>query len=155
MTKKSKTFLSELKYRGDKEPEWITPAQYVDATLVMTKLATPPFSDQRVMEGPAQIFRVTVQTFGRRVAERLMIELSVAGATVSKGPAYAFLAHGYSTIQMDPHMVRQGEIVSVSTTLNADSRWWRRWSDSFWDWWSPPKARVIVTGVVRKPEVEA
>jgi len=148
--------LSKLLSRVGKEPELPeTPPDYVDATIVMTRLATPPFIDQKVMPGEAQFFRIGVQAYGRHIAERLIVEIRVGGAAVNRFPAYHLIANGYHTTQIDPYYVRMGEVVSVETLLVQSDRWWKRWRDRLLDWWSPPKARVIVSGVVRLPTVEA
>lgn len=156
MRRKPHPVLSKMRNRDGKEPELpVAPHGYVDSTIIMTRLGIPPFLDQQTMPGDAQIFRIAVQAFGKRMAERLMVELRIGGATVNKFPAYHLLAHGYSTTQVDPYMVKAGEIVSVETSLLENPSWWRRIRDRFWDWWVPPKARVIVSGVIRMPEVEA
>jgi hypothetical protein len=140
----------------DRTPELPeTPPGYVDAVIVMTKILSFPFVQSKVMEGDAQVFRIGLQVFGRRVANRMMVELKVSGATINKFPAYPILGFGYSTTQIDPYMIRMGEVVEVSSYLAPADRWWVRWVDQICDWWSPPKARVIVSGVVRMPEVEA
>lgn len=140
-----------------------TPHGFKDSTLVMTKLHSPPHTTDVVMEGDAQIIRIAVQAFGRRVAKRLMVEIMISDAigpdfgwlTMGKFPAWSFLGHGYSTTQIDPEVVGAGHIVRVKTELYSASRWWERLVDRITDWWTPPKVRVLVTGVMRKPEVEA
>lgn len=145
--------LERARAGADREPPKLeTPEGYVDATIIMTGLLRPPFASSKTMSGEAQIFRITLQAFGRRVAERLMVEVLIAGASLSRFPAMPILGAGYSTTQISPYYVRKGEIVTVLTKLTPRGGWWRRLVDRFWDWWEPPKVRVILTGVVKGDE---
>jgi len=128
------------------------PPGYVDSSILMTGMLKPPFAVQKIAEGDAQIFRVGLRAQGRRVAERLMLEIKIAGASINRFPAMPILGAGYGTFQVDPYYVRAGEKVDVIAQIEPRGSWWVRLIDRIWDWWEPPKAMVILTGVVRKEE---
>lgn len=150
---RDKVRLERARAGADREPPKLeTPPGYVDAAVIITPLATPPYTFSKVPEGEAQIFQIALQAFGRRIAERLMIEILIAGASINRFPAMPILGAGYGAMQISPYYVRKGEEVRVITELVPRGSWWRKLLDRFWDWWEPPKVRVIVTGVVRKEE---
>lgn len=122
---------------------------YVDGSVFLTKLSPLPFVQSKRVEETSQIFEVSVQPVGRRVIERLAINVRLAGSEVfDLGHFFAYHTHKVKPIVL----VNIGEIVEVSARLLPASHWWPRLKDAVWDFFSPPRARVLLMGVVRKGE---
>ncbi len=119
---------------------------FVDASLFITKMTRLPLVESKVIAAESQAFQFSVQTQGRRVIERARFEMRVAGRA-SWMMEYLF---GYSTHRTAPILLMTGDVLEVSLELRKDGRWWRRLVDAVFDWWTPPKARVYVTGVARR-----
>ena len=123
--------------------------EYIDASILITDLKILPFIHQKTVEEVSQVFQVVIQPQGRRVMQRLSIELRVAGAEMIH---YGYL-FGYNVHRVSPPiLLREGEVIEVLATMNQSERWWTRLVDRVWDWFKPPKARVLLMGVFRKGE---
>lgn len=125
-------------------------ADYVDASVFITKMAAAPYVQSKTIEVHSQVFQVSVHTSGRRVVERIVVQLR-AGGELAYELGHLF---GYNTHRMKPILLKPGEVIEVCVHLVPSLRWWTRLVDAVWDWFQPPKVRVMFVGVARRPTVD-